>query len=132
MITSHAPDRSAQGKPFNQESAPPRAWARAPRMKKLDRFEIRRILGQGSQGQVYLCRDPKLERLVAIKLLNRSLAGNMESETDLLHEARTMSRVHHPNIVSVFDMGQHGKQPFLVFEYVDGHTLKDRVRKGPL
>ncbi|MCP3867184.1 MAG: HDOD domain-containing protein [Gammaproteobacteria bacterium] len=92
-------------------------------MHRLGRFQVNRKLGSGNQGTVYLCIDPKLERQVAIKYLDRPLASHGSLEQDLLREARAISRINHPNIVSIFDVGTAGGRPFLVFEYVEGELL---------
>ncbi len=77
-----------------------------------------KVLGSGNQGTVYLCHDTQLERRVAIKLLNQAL-----SESAFRDEARTMSKLQHPNIVSIYEAGQHKGTPYLVFEYVEGALL---------
>ncbi|MEJ2453523.1 MAG: HDOD domain-containing protein [Candidatus Thiodiazotropha sp.] len=92
-------------------------------IKQIGRFQVGRMLGSGSQGKVYLCHDTQLERRVAIKLLNQSLSGCAFRD-----EARTMSRLQHPNIVSIYEMGQHKDTPYLVFEYVEGELLSNLIR----
>ncbi len=92
-------------------------------IKQIGRFQVGRVLGSGSQGKVYLCHDTQLERRVAIKLLNQSLSGHAFRD-----EARTMSRLQHPNIVSIYEMGQHRETPYLVFEYVEGELLSNLIR----
>ncbi len=105
--------------------------------QQIGRYRIERLLGSGSMGYVYLARDADLDRRVAIKTL-RDVHLDEESRRMFLsrfqNEARAAARLHHPNIVQIFDVGddpQHG--PYLVFEYVPGHTLKQQLRKeGPL
>ncbi|PLY17224.1 MAG: hypothetical protein C0631_01485 [Sedimenticola sp.] len=99
-------------------------------MREIGRFKVMKKLGAGAQGTVYLCLDPELQRKVAIKLLDRSLFGGGREEMDFLREARAISRIQHPNIVSIFDAGRTGSQPYLVFEYVDGELLSDRFAKS--
>lgn len=99
-------------------------------MRKIDRFEIQELLGQGNQGRVYLAHDPSLDRQVAIKLLHTSVLKDAKVGGQLLDEARTMGKVQHPNIVSVFDVGEHHGQAFLVFEFVQGPTLAQMLRQG--
>ncbi len=96
--------------------------------KTIDRFQVRDRLGAGGQGTVYRCHDPRLGRTVAVKLLNRPLVP----EGDPLHEARLVSRLQHPNIVTIFDVGEHQGRPYLVFEYVEGKLLSRRLAGGPL
>lgn len=96
-------------------------------LRQIGRFKVGNVLGSGNQGTVYLCHDTQLERRVAIKLLDKSL-----TETSFRDEARTMSRLQHPNIVSIYEAGQHQGTPYLVFEYVEGELLSEMVRGKPL
>ena len=89
----------------------------------LGRFELRRILGQGAQSVVWLAFDPRLEREVAIKLLRADKASSASTVAQWLQEARSVSRLTHPNIVPVFEADVHDDQAYLVFEYVQGQTL---------
>lgn len=96
-------------------------------LKQIDRFRVERLLGEGNQGSVYLCHDPQLERRVAVKLLNKAL-----QESAFRGEARTMSKLQHPNIVSIYEAGQHKGTPYLVFEYVEGNLLSELIKGKPL
>ncbi|HMS05865.1 MAG TPA: protein kinase [Burkholderiaceae bacterium] len=92
----------------------------------IGRFRILRVLGSGAQSTVYAAFDPHLHREVALKALH--LVGDQtEAATAMLHEARAVSRLSHPAIVPVFDAGEEGGQPYLVFEYVPGQTLAARL-----
>ncbi|MET0067702.1 MAG: HDOD domain-containing protein [Candidatus Thiodiazotropha sp.] len=91
--------------------------------KKIGRFLLGQKLGAGNQGTVFLCQDSQLERQVAIKLLNRSLQASSFRD-----EARTMSKLQHPNIVSIYEAGEHQGVPFLVFEYAQGDLLSDLIQ----
>ena len=100
----------------------------------IGRFQMIRLLGAGNQSEVYLAHDPHLDRDVAIKTLHfaapNERAANMES---LLTEARMVSRLQHPNIVGLYDAGEHEGDPYLVFEYVEGRTLAQVLQKdGPI
>ena len=95
--------------------------------KKIDRFQIVGQLGKGGQGIVYLAKDPYLERQVAIKVLKVN-SGETRHDT-FLKEARTVSKLNHPNIIPIFEAGEHEGVPFLVFEYVAGISLKDVIEK---
>ncbi len=99
----------------------PTAPTRAPGL--LGRFELRRILGQGAQSVVWLAFDPRLEREVAIKLMNVEQGTEPHAMTGWLQEARSVSRLTHPGIVPLFEADIHQQQPYLVFEYVQGQTL---------
>ncbi len=98
---------------------------------KIDRFAIRRLLGQGSQGMVYLAHDPELKREVAIKAIrladDQSATGGMDQ---LMAEARTISRLQHANIVSIFDVTHADDTPCLVLEHIDGQSLQQRIATG--
>lgn len=103
-------------------------------IQTIGRFRIVRLLGKGSQSEVYLAHDPHLGRDVAIKTLQ---FAHPEAHTidlaPLLNEARTVSRFQHPNIVTLYDAGEHEGQPYLVFEYVDGPTLAQVLKRdGPI
>jgi serine/threonine protein kinase len=99
--------------------------------QKIDRFKIHQVLGQGSQGVVYLAEDPQLKRKVAIKSVNLKttlpIDGNIEQ---LLTEARTVSKLQHANIVSIFDIGMQDNNPYLVLEFIDGESLQSKIRHG--
>lgn len=96
----------------------------------LGRFHLRRQLGQGAQATVWLAHDPRLDRDVALKLLRD---GEDAVIGDWLSEARAVSRLTHPNIVPVFEADTQDGQPYMVFEYVPGATLSERLRqRGPI
>jgi serine/threonine-protein kinase len=93
------------------------------------RYEFVRPLGAGGMGEVFLARDQTLDRLVAIKRVNADSAASAQS---ILHEARIVAALDHPNIASVFDVVEHGGQPHVVMEFVEGPTLATRIAGGPL
>ncbi len=99
-------------------------------MSQIGRFEVKEKLGAGSQGTVYRCVDSELRRPVAIKLFDRVMSGAGFRMDSLLGEARTISQIQHPNIVSIFDVGNEQKQPYLVFEFVAGELLSERLARG--
>ncbi len=111
---------------------------RAPELpKKIGRYEIVRELGTGSMGRVMLGQDPVLERDVAVKVLRADLRIPSDVREGLVvrmrHEARAAARVTHPNLVILHDMGEDaGFGLFLVFEYLDGPTLKSRIAEKRL
>ena len=95
--------------------------------RSIGKFDIRRVLGTGAQSVVYLAYDPHLQREVAIKSLH--LEGRDATRKQaLVDEARMVSRLRHPNIVPIFDAGEQEGDPYLVFEYVEGSTLAERLR----
>jgi serine/threonine protein kinase len=88
--------------------------------QRIGRFEIVRRIGSGGQGTVFEARDPKLDRPVAIKLIH---SDQVASDRPPLEE-RILARLRHPNIVSIFEVGEFGSMPYLVFEYIEGPTLR--------
>ena len=91
-------------------------------LSQVGRYQILDKLGQGGMGSLYLARDPAIDRLVAIKLL-RDDFDNQELRERFAREARSAGRLRHPNIVVVFDVGDHEGQPFIAMEYIPGETL---------
>lgn len=98
---------------------------------RLGRFELRRVLGKGAQATVWLGFDPRLEREVAVKLLRPG--ADAVALKQWLHEARSVSRLTHPNIVPLFEADEQQGRAYLVFEYVRGPTLSEHLRsKGAM
>ncbi len=94
-------------------------------------YKIVRRLGEGGMGFVLLGRDPHLHRPVAIKLIRKELVGNEFFVERFLREARLSAAMSHPNIVTTYQAGLEGGTPFLVLEYVEGMTLRDRLQTPP-
>ncbi len=94
------------------------------------RYQIHSELGRGAMGVVYKARDPQIDRWVALKVLNRRRTISNRSRASLLKEARAIGRLSHPNIVTVFDVGQDHGTVFLAEEYVDGHSLYLALKNG--
>ena len=92
-----------------------------------ERYELEDRLGHGGMATVYLARDLKLDREVAIKLLADNLAGDDEVRKRFSREARLAARLDHPNVVQVFDVGEDEDRPYIVMEHVRGGTLEDRL-----
>ncbi len=93
------------------------------------RYVVRRAIGRGGMGTVWLCRDEVLGRDVAVKQIG-ALPGESESETRrAMREARSAAALNHANAVAVYDVVDHDGTPWLVMEYVDGETLADAVRR---
>jgi serine/threonine-protein kinase len=102
-------------------------------IEKLGRYVVVRVLGKGAMGVVYEGRDPNLDRQVAIKTIRvQSLSAEAAVEYDsrFRTEARSAARLHHPNIVSVFDSGQDGDTAYLVMEFIEGQDLKHHLESG--
>ncbi len=99
---------------------------------KLGPHEILSVAGAGGMGEVYRARDTRLDRTVAIKILPQHLSENAEAKERFDREARAISSLSHPNICHLYDVGQQDGISYLVMEYLEGETLADRLRKGPL
>ncbi|MDP6943360.1 MAG: protein kinase, partial [Myxococcota bacterium] len=97
-----------------------------------DRYEILRHLGQGGMGSVYLARDTRLKREVAVKLLNHDLVGHPTARARMEREAEALARLKHPNVVDIYDVLEHDGTLALVIEYVDGGSLTDALANGPM
>lgn len=91
--------------------------------KRLDRYEVLRVLGHGAFGTVYLCHDPQLDRRVALKVPHRKWFSSAEQMEAFVQEARTAARLKHPALVAVYDVRQHDDGLYIVQEYVDGQDL---------
>ena len=100
--------------------------------KRLGPYEILSPLGAGGMGEVYRARDTRLGREVAVKVLPEHLTANPEIRTRFEREARTISGLNHPNICTLFDVGREDETDYLVMELVEGETLAERLRRGPL
>lgn len=94
--------------------------------KMIGRFEVVKELGRGAQGIVYLARDPRLDRQVAIKTLR---AGTPSQNDKLLREAKTVSNLQHPNIIPLYDLGSDDGAPYLVYAYIAGETLSRLIKR---
>lgn len=89
----------------------------------IGRYRIVELIGTGGMGEVYLAEDTELQRRVAIKLFARELSGDASARDHLLHEARSASALSHPNVCTVFEVGEDDGRPFIAMEFVDGRTL---------
>jgi hypothetical protein len=94
----------------------------------ISRYQVVDRLGLGGMGALYLARDPALDRLVAIKLLREDF-DSRELRERFAREGRAVARLTHPNIVMIFDVGEHEGQPFIAMEYVPGETLAAKIRQ---
>jgi len=98
----------------------------------LDHFQILQLIGHGGMGDVYLARDLKLGRQVAIKLLPQDFQQNAERLRFFEREARAAAALSHPNVMAVYEVGHCNGWSYIAAEYVEGDTLADRIRRGPL
>src|SRR5271170_641830 len=99
---------------------------------KLGPYDIQSLLGSGGMGEVYRARDARLDRVVAIKVLPTSYSADTEQLQRFVQEARSAAALNHPNILSIFDIGEERGAPYIVSELLEGQTLRERIRNGPL
>ena len=101
-------------------------------MERIGSYPIEREIGRGGMGVVYLGRDTRLDRPVAIKLLPEAFASDPERLARFEREARLVASLNHPNIAGIYGLEEDGGNSFLVLEYVEGATVADRIARGPL
>ena len=94
------------------------------------RYRLESKLGFGGMSTVYLAQDEVLDRPVAVKLLHREISEEADQLERFRREARAAARLSHPNLVGVIDAGEDEGRPYIVFEYVPGDTLKQRIQAG--
>ena len=99
---------------------------------RLGPYEITAAIGAGGMGEVYRAKDTRLDRYVAIKIIHSNLPCTPEFRTRFEREARILSSLSHPHICALYDVGMEGNLEFLVMELLDGETLSNRLRNGPL
>jgi serine/threonine protein kinase len=95
-------------------------------------YEILSLIGSGGMGEVYRARDTRLDRTVAIKILTAFVDDDSAHRRRFEREARLVSSLSHPNVCVLYDVGEQDGVPFLIMEYLEGETLADRLRRGPL
>jgi hypothetical protein len=99
---------------------------------RLGPYEISALLGMGGMGEVYRATDTRLGRAVAIKVLPPDLSGDPDRLRRFEQEARAVGGLNHPNLVTLFDVGEHDGRPYLVMELLEGETLRLGLTGGPL
>src|SRR5947209_10775557 len=99
---------------------------------KLARYEIRAKIGEGGMGEVYLAQDMELARIVAVKVLAANVAADERRMNRFVQEARAASALNHPNILTIYEIGRADDVPFIATEFIDGETLRERLRSSPL
>lgn len=115
----------ADGKPEKSAAGPQKKKS----VKQLGDFELKKKLGKGGMGEVFLARQVSLDRIVALKTLNKELARKEDFVARFLREARSMARLDHPNIVKVYAVDSFKGIHFVAIEYVDGKSVQDWLNK---
>ena len=95
---------------------------------KLGPYEIQSLVGAGGMGEVYRAHDSRLNRTVAIKVLPASFSADRDRLQRFAQEARAAAALNHPNILSIFDIGEEKGAPYVVSELLEGETLRERLR----
>jgi tRNA A-37 threonylcarbamoyl transferase component Bud32 len=93
------------------------------------RYKLEAKLGSGGMSTVYLAKDATLDRAVAVKVMHREMSEQPDQLERFRQEARAVAKLSHPNVVAVIDAGEDGGHPYIVFEYVEGETLKQRIAR---
>ena len=99
-------------------------------MQEVGRYQIDEMSGEGAMARVYKAYDPKIDRTLAIKALKAHLLADDEYRARFLREAKGAGILSHPNIVTVFDVGEEDRQPYIAMEWVEGRTLADLLKEG--
>jgi len=90
----------------------------------LGRYEIHSMLGEGGMGEVYLAQDTKLDRQIALKILPEDLANDAERMQRFVREAKSASALNHPNIITIYEIGEFDSTHFIATEYIEGDELR--------
>jgi serine/threonine protein kinase len=98
----------------------------------LGHYEIVRQIGAGGMGEVYLAHDARLDRKVAVKILNEQFSREESNLQRFIREAKSASALNHPNILVVHEVGASGDTHYIVSEFIKGKTLRERLRESPL
>ncbi len=100
--------------------------------EKIGRYQVRRRLGGGGFGHVYLCYDDRAQREVAIKVPRPDRLNSAEALEAFLREARNAARLDHPGIVPLYDFGEADRDCFLVYKFIEGRSLQERMEQEPI
>ncbi|MCA1850381.1 MAG: serine/threonine-protein kinase, partial [Acidobacteria bacterium] len=103
-----------------------------PPNTRLGRYEIRSQIGAGGMGEVYLARDTKLDRKVALKILPSEFAAHPDRMRRFVQEAKAASALNHPNILTIYERDETDADPFIATELIEGETLRERLRREPI
>jgi len=100
--------------------------------QQIGSYEIVSFIGAGGMGEVYKARDMRLNRIVAVKVLQLQMSEDPDARTRFEREAQAIAALNHPNICILHDIGRHDDTDFLVMEFIDGEPLAERLKRGPL
>src|SRR5437763_5454463 len=100
--------------------------------ERLGIFEVRTLIGKGGMGEVYIARDTKLQRDVALKVLSPAFVHDADRLARFQREAHVLASLNHPRIATLYGLEDSGRTHALVMEFVEGPTLGDRIAQGPI
>lgn len=112
-----------------QQSGGPGAVPSLAPNTRIDRYEIRSLLGKGGMGEVYLAEDLRLHRKVALKILPAAVAANQDRMRRFEQEATAAAALNHPHIAHIYEIGESESTHFIAMEYIDGDTLRDKIHR---
>src|SRR6267142_1084655 len=125
--TEKPPEDIAAGLYLAQQNSSAAGAASLAPHTRIDRYEIRSLLGKGGMGDVYLAEDTTLRRLVALKLLPTAAAANKDRMRRFVQEAKAAAALSHPHIAQIFEIGEYDGTHFIAMELVDGVTLRTKI-----
>jgi len=100
--------------------------------KTISHYHIIEKLGEGGMGEVYLAEDTKLKRKVALKFISQEITANKEATQRFEQEAQAAAGLNHPNIVTIYEVGEFENQTYISMEYVEGESLREKIPDSPL
>src|SRR5689334_12091210 len=100
-----------------------------PQRASFSHYQIRSLLGSGGMGEVYLADDTRLGRKVAIKFLNDKYGQDQDLLNRFIQEAKAASALNHPNLITVYEIGEHDGSHYMSTEFIEGKTLRERMRE---
>ena len=99
--------------------------------RRIGHYQVQSLLGAGGMGEVYLAEDTQLGRKLALKLLPAQLTADADRLRRFKQEARAASALNHPNIITIFEIGQEGPTHYIATEFIDGQTLREQMSDAP-
>src|SRR6185503_6626968 len=100
--------------------------------RTLSHYQVQSLLGAGGMGEVYLARDPRLDRALALKILPLDLAFDADRLQRFTRDVKAASALNHPNVATIYDIGDSDSLHFIVMAYVEGHTIAQKNAERPL